>query len=382
MTMNTTTQIVLFCATVLFVSACTSKPDAQPADAAATSHGETITITAAQAASAKIATGTADERDLTSGLRVQGMLHVPPQFHVSLTAPFGGTVRSVSVLPGDHVHKGDVIGAIENVEFVTLQQSYLQTKNSLDMLEAEYKRQQALAVNNVNAAKVLEKATADVKNARVELASLREKLALIGIDVASLKESTISRTVPIRAPIPGFVAAVNINTGQYVTANTVMIDIMDTEHMHIEMRVFEKDVMHVHAEQRLTATLNNNASRTYEGHVHLVGKEVDADRTVTVHGHFDVNDPSLIPGTSLTAVITVDAHRGLCVPESAVVLYQGKHYIFVHEQNRTYRRLAVTPGSSTDGWTEVHTSEDIRTARIVIQGAHVLLGAMVNTSEE
>lgn len=377
-----TLTITLLPAALLFLAACTSKQESPAAEAAAAGKGNTVTITAAQAATAKIRTGRAEERDLTSALRVQGMLHVPPQFHSSITAPFGGTIRSVSVLPGDHVHKGDVIGSIENVEFVTLQQNYLQTRNSLDVLEAEYKRQQTLAANNVNATKTFERATADVKNARVELASLREKLALIGIDAASLKESAISRTVSIRAPIPGYVSSMNINNGQHVAPNTVMIDIMDTEHMHIEMRVFEKDVMHVHAEQRLTATLNDDPSKSYAGHVHLVGKEVDADRTVTVHGHFDATDPSLIPGTSLTASITVDAHRGLCVPEASVVLYQGKHYIFAHTGGNTYRQLAVDIGSTTNGWTEVMCAEDLSALNIVTVGAHVLLGAMVNRSEE
>jgi len=377
-TINTTLLLAAF----LILASCTSKQESPAAESTATGKGDNVTITAAQAASAKVELGRAEERDLTSALRVQGMLHVPPQYHHSITAPFGGTIRSVSVLPGDHVHKGDVIGSIENVEFVTLQQNYLQTRNSLDLLEAEFKRQEILAANNVNAAKTFEKASADVKNARIDLASLREKLALIGINVATLKESTISRTVQIRAPIPGYVSAMNINNGQHVAPNTVMIDIMDTDHMHIEMRVFEKDVMHVHADQRLTATLSDNTSKTYEGHVHLVGKEVDADRTVTVHGHFDATDPSLIPGTSLTASITVDAHRGLCVPEASVVLYQGKHYIFAHSGGNTYRRIAVDVGATTNGWTELITQEDLRSTSVVTIGAHVLLGAMVNRSEE
>jgi len=379
--MNTINTTLLLAAFVILAS-CSPKQEAPAAEKTATGNGINVTITAAQATSAKIETGRAEIRNLTSDLRVQGMLHVPPQFHNSITAPFGGTIRSVLVLPGDHVHKGDVVGSIDNVEFVTLQQSYLQTRNSLDVLEAEFKRQEVLAANNVNSAKTFERATADVKNARVELVALREKLALIGIDASSLKESTISRTVKIRSPIPGYVSAMNINNGQHVAPNTVMIDIMDTEHMHIEMRVFEKDVMQVHADQRLTATLSDNPSKVYQGHIHLVGKEVDADRTVTVHGHFDVTDPSLIPGTSLTASITVDAHKGLCVLEPAVVLYQGKHYIFVRTTTNSYRRIPVDVGPTTSGWTEVLCAEDLGTLDIVTKGAHVLLGAIVNTSEE
>lgn len=372
--------------TVLILTGCSGNTAEAPKNAQhAHVTGDSVKLTQQQRASARIRSEVPVERSLSTGLRVQGMLHVPPQYAVSITAPLGGIVRSTSVLPGSYVRKGTTLAVLEHPDFITLQQDYLTTTSSLELADLEYKRQERLAQDNVNARKAFEQAAAELRSLRVKAKALQEKLSLIGINVRTLDEKTLSRSVPVIAPIDGYVTRVHVNTGSYIAPNDPLLAIVNPDHMHIELTIFEKDVMNIKVGQTMTVTLADDPSATRKGHVHLIGKEIEADRTVVVHGHFDEADPSLIPGTSLTAIVDTDPRTGLVVPDAAIVRYEGQIYVFVDTENDgLYVRRRVETGPSAGGFTEITgaTTTDLKSAKIVTNGASALLGAMVNTEEE
>lgn len=74
-----------------------------------------------------------------------GIMVVPPQRQATVTLTMGGTVHATTLLPGDYVKKGSVIVSLENPDFITLQQTYLDAHAQTEYLEAEYKRQQRLS---------------------------------------------------------------------------------------------------------------------------------------------------------------------------------------------------------------------------------------------
>jgi cobalt-zinc-cadmium efflux system membrane fusion protein len=93
-------------------------------------------------------------------------------------------------------------------------------------------------------------------------------------------------------------------------------------------------------------------------------------------------DPSLIPGTTVQAVIETAPHQGWVVPESSVVRFNGKYYVFTGTKNRLIRR-EVRVGTPQQGRVEVLSGQDwLASENIVSTGASIVLGAMVNTGDE
>src|SRR6185436_7891150 len=119
--------------------------------------------------------GKAEDRALSGTLSVTGVLDVPPQNLVNITAPFGGFLRSTSLLQGMHVNKGAVIATVENPEYIQLQQDFLDTKGQSEFLESEHQRQQELAKESINAQKTLQKAVADLNSMKAKNNGLRAK---------------------------------------------------------------------------------------------------------------------------------------------------------------------------------------------------------------
>ena len=67
-------------------------------------------------------------KEISSILKLNGIVDVPPQNMVSISVPLGGYLRSTSLLPGMHVRKGDVIAVMEDQQYIQLQQDYLTAK--------------------------------------------------------------------------------------------------------------------------------------------------------------------------------------------------------------------------------------------------------------
>ena len=83
---------------------------------------------------------------------------------VSLT--MGGVVKSTSLLPGESVGKGTVLATLENPEFITLQQTYLDSHAQAEYLEAEYRRQKALSAEQAASQKKFQQSKADYLSMR------------------------------------------------------------------------------------------------------------------------------------------------------------------------------------------------------------------------
>lgn len=381
-TMPSQTIISLVLSLSLLVS-CSSQQDA-PSDQSnsAKVSGDTLVLTLQQQTRANLQFTQAKQQTITQGLSVFGTVHVPPEFAYSITAPLGGIVVSTKVLPGARVAKGQILLTLEHPDFITLQQDYLTTISRLEAAESELKRQQILSRDSISARKNLERALSETTSLRIQRKALSEKLALLHIKASTLNESNLSRVVSVPSPISGYVTDVTINNGMYVAPNTPMIQLADTDHMHIELSVFERDVTGVKADQPVRVRLTDDPSRERFGHVHLVGREVRQDRTVAVHAHLNSPDPSLIPGTTVQAVIETAPHQGWVVPESAVVRFNGKYYVFTGTKSKLIRR-EVRVGTPQQGLIELHSDDNwLSTERIVHVGTSVVLGAMVNTGDE
>lgn len=372
-----------------------TEPVAPKADSA--EHGDhelSVELTPEQATTAGIETGSIEYRTLSGTIKVNGTLDVPPQQLVSVSAPMGGFLQSSELLQGKHVNKGQVIAVMQDQSYIQLQQDYLENNSQLEYLKAEYERQQELAKENINAGKTLQQARANFQTTQATVKGLKAKLQLLHIDMVRLEKGDIQSTINLYAPISGFVTEVNVNMGKYVNPTDVMFEIVDTEHLHAELTVFEKDVPKLKVGQKVRFQLANEATERMAT-VYLIGREISADRTVRIHCHLDKEDKDLLPGMYLTAWVETKNMKLPAVPEAAVVSFEGKNYIFIEtpeekaaaaktaEQHRHFKALEVKTGVAELGYVELVSPEtlDPKNTVVIVKGAYDLLSKLKNSGE-
>lgn len=333
-----------------------------------------------------------EQKTLSNVLKVNGVMDAPPQNLVSVSAPLGGFVVSTELLQGMKIKKGQLLVTMQHPDYVQLQQDYIDKKGQLEYLEQEYKRQEELNTENVNSTKVFQRAKADFISIKAQVKGLQEKLAIIGVNASMLSENSISRNVNIYSPINGYVSAVNVNIGKYANPTDVMFEIVNTEHLHAELTVYEKDVAKLKIGQKVRFTLPNENGKERIATVYLIGRKIDADRSVRVHAHLESEDTDLLPGMYITAMIELNENKVNAVPEGAVVMSEGKYFVYVvkgqhSESSETvyqFEMIEVQKGVTENGYTEISfiSNLDVNNRIVVNKGAFSLLAKMKNTEED
>jgi membrane fusion protein, heavy metal efflux system len=374
------TKRILYIAIIVF-AACQSAPKEEAIVEKKTAEPQTLSLTPAQVRNAGIEIGEMQLRKLSEEIVVNGMVDVPPQNIVSVSFPMGGYLKSTTLLPGLHVRKGEVIGVIEDQSLVQLQQDYLIGKEKLRYIEQEYQRQKELNENNVNAAKVFQQATTDYNSQKVMMKAMAEKLRLIHINPDKLSTENLARGVPLYSPIDGYVSKVLVNTGKYVQPSDVLFELIDPSDIHAALTVFQKDVSRVAIGQDVELNFINEPEKKYRARVFLVTRNVDENRSATVHCHFSEHPRNLQPGMFLQSRIKTSPREVMSLPEGAIVNHLGKYYVFTTPAEGKFNMEEVQTGSRENGFVEIKNA-DIVKGLIVTRNAYALLGAMKNVSEE
>jgi cobalt-zinc-cadmium efflux system membrane fusion protein len=363
-------------------------------------EGNIVELTQAQYETAAVELGQASTRNLSDVVTANGMIDIPPQNLVSISAPLGGFVRKTELLQGMQVKKGQVLATIENPDFIQIQQDFLETESKLEYAQQEYSRQLELSKENINAQKVLQQATSEVKTQKARLAGLRERLITAGINLNTLEKGTIVNSAVVRSPISGSVTTVNVNIGKYVNPTDVMFEIVDTDHLHVELSIFEQDIPRIKLGQLVRFTVSNNPGKEYLAKVYLINQKINEDRTVRVHCHLEKDDRGLLPQNFVKAVIEIGANPVSALPSPAIVDFEGASYIFIQRpeggahadstskgtepDGMAFEMVPISKGVSENGYTQIKFPQDFdgQNSKIVLKGAYTLLSKLKNSEEE
>ncbi|MBE7171640.1 MAG: efflux RND transporter periplasmic adaptor subunit [Williamsia sp.] len=370
---------LLLCSFLIFILSCGDKPVTKIAAGEPAAAEDEVVLTPEQMQNASIAVDTPARKGVHPVLQVNGVVDVPPQNVVSITFPLGGYLKTMNLLPGMQVHKGEVLAVLEDPQYIQLQQDYLMARSRLSFLEADYQRQRELNATKVSSDKVFQEARTNWESQQILVHSLREKLALINIDADGLTEGRISRTTRIYAPATSFVTKVNVNKGRYVNPTDVLFELIDPADLHLSLTIFEKDLLKLAPGQKVVA-VTNSSPETYEATIHFVSTSIGEDRAGEVHCDFNRNYPNLRPGMFMNAQVQLDNNLVTALPDEAIVKWQEKPYVFQQVAKNRFKMVPVQTGSSTGNYTEIKS--ELPGGYIVTRGAYSVLMVLKNKGDE
>lgn len=373
------TRFLIQSLTVLLLS-CGNEQKKEDTQTAVTQENS-IVLTNDQYKNAGIETGQVSSKNISSTLKLNGKIDVPPQSMISVCVPMGGYLKSTKLMNGMQVHKGEVLALMEDVQYVQLQQDYLTAKAQLTLVESEYKRQKELNQSKASSDKIVEQTNANYQTQLITIKSLEEKLKLIGLNPQKLTAETISNNIHVYSPITGFVSAVNVNVGKYVNPGDVLFELVDPADIHLTLTVFEKDINKLTIGQKLRAFTNTDSQKGYECEIILISKNLENNNATQVHCHFKHYDKSLLPGMFMTANVELAANTVMALQEEAVVRFENKHYVFIAKDQNNFEMVQVQIGNTENGFTEI-ASGNLVGKTLVTKGAYNLLMAMKNKGEE
>lgn len=306
---------------------------------------------------------TLQQRNMSGFVQVNGRLEVPPQNEATVTAVIGANVVDIKVIEGDRVRKGQTLAYISHPDIISIQTDFLEAANQLTFQEKEYKRQEKLYEAGVGSGEVFQRAEAELQNARGRVQGLRSQLELLNLDPDAIKEGNISQQIPVKSPIEGAVEEVNVKTGQFVQAQNSMFEIVNTEHVHADLMVFEKDVAKIRVGQKVNFTVESLPGTELTAEIISVSQTFEEEpKAVHVHAEIHNKPENLIPGMYVRGRILVDETRMRALPEDALGRDGENFFAFRAEREGdawSFKPVPVIPGASDGKWVAVNFLDNV-----------------------
>lgn len=309
-----------------------------------------------------------------------------------------GRVESVLVLPGDAVHRGQVLATIHShtvhETVAALTQAYAAVDRQKSAVTfATQARDRYAKLYSIQAASLEEKqrseqdlaqAQKDLTDAQAMLIAEREHLAeILQVPPASLEPGTLYRKelVPVLALADGVVITRNITPGQVVTTGDELLVTSNLASVWVNAAVNERDVPRIYVGKGASVSLPSGGGASLSGKVTMIGDVVDP-QTRTLPVRILVNNPGskLRPGMFVSASITQpDTRTATFVPQDALQDVNGFRVVFTTQDGVNFRATPVKTGALSGDMVEI--TDGLKPGdRVVSRGAFMVKGEMLKGS--
>lgn len=346
-------------------------------------HGEEheegeIHLTKEQIETMNIQFGDFSQVKINDFVKATGTLGLPPNALTSVSAKSNGFIKnSKKYVEGSYVKQGAIMAYLENPDFIQQQQKYLEVAAELVYDRQELTRQQTLFASNAGIEKNVQKLEAEVAMKTATLKGVGKQLSYLGINVSNLTTDNIVQRIPIYAPMSGYITSIKMHNGMFVSPEMELMEIVNENHLHLELDIFEQNIASIQDGQRISYTVPALGNTIYEGEVNVIGKEFNTEnKTVRVHGHLAKERPKFIKDLFLEAKIWLNDQTVNALPEKAIIIDGESSYIYAanmasKEDELKFEALRVVVGTTDDGFSSVKLIDPLPEGmKIVTEGAY------------
>ncbi len=368
---------IIILSTIFVVWGCENKENKTLKEIAT---DDRIQISQAQFEQSKMTLGSFEEKSFPTSISVNGMIDVPPENRAVVSASMGGYIKTTPLLVGDEVREGQVLVTIENLEFIKLQQEYMEVSSQLSYLNAEFGRQKTMLEENISSKKSYLKAESEYKTSVAKYNGLRKQLTMIHISPSKVEAGNMTSIVSIYAPISGSITKVNVTKGAYVSPATPILEIIDNDHIHLELSVFEKDIMNVKKDQQINFKIPEASTEVFKASVYLVGTTIENNRTIKVHGHLkNESTNNFLTGMFIEAAIITDTMLSKALPSESIISVDGISYGLILDERKDdiyyFRQQEVILKSNYEGYVVIDNMDSFKgDEKFLTKGIFNLIG--------
>ncbi|MET0019518.1 MAG: efflux RND transporter periplasmic adaptor subunit [Candidatus Thiodiazotropha sp. 6PLUC1] len=302
-----------------------------------------------------------EQRDILPEVTYTGVLR--PRLTASLRFEVSGELQVRYVEPGFQVEKGGLLLQLKDADYrdalIEAESQLSETQATLKrdrtllelarenrgLAEREYERLEKLGKGSLASVSTRESSRQQLINLQSEEArlsfSLESSLARMERQKAAISRAqrNLDRT-SLRAPFSGRVNRVMVEAGDYISANTLVVELIDTSTLELQVAVSSDVVSALTLGQKLEVDVDG---QTVEGE--LVALQYDPDtQTHTYPLRIQIQEEGLIPGQLGQVRLPLRPRKSaMIVPASALLREEGKYYLFL-VQNKRLVRQSVTPG--------------------------------------
>jgi RND family efflux transporter MFP subunit len=241
------------------------------------------------------------------------------------------------------VKEGETILAIDPQVAISLKK---QKEQAYDAAKFANVRNQKLFDKKFISEEALENSKAKLSEAKANLAS---------------SEVTYNDMI-ITAPFAGEVGVIALRIGDNVKKGDYLFSLIDKKEINIFLELPES--LYSHVGNDTSAILTDDAGNSSTGKVLATTPYISDKGTMSVEVA-TANDNKFLHGSYLNVQLILNKHKGLAIPESAVLKNEKGSFVYKIEDNNIVRQLYVNLGTRTSNMIEV-LSVDIKDGDLIV----------------
>ncbi len=335
-----------------------------------------IVISKAQFESSGMKLGNPDTQVFLQTLDANGYIAPSPTGWAKISSLISGRVKEINFSEGDYIKKGEKLFSLESNEIIMLQQNYAEAFNQLNALKTSYDRQKTLSEENISSQKEFISAESDYKTLLARTEGLKAQLSMINIDFKKVEKGSISSSVPVYAPIGGYLTQQEVVLGQYIEPQELVAEVIDVDKLQLNIHVFEKNLKEIRTGQQVVFHNPDDPEVELSATITHIGKTIDS-KTKTVQciaKIINANETRLISGLFVETSIITSHREALALPREALFEDVGSYYVFglaeYKQDEMFFSKIPVKVGMMNDEFCEIL---DSGLHDILVEGGYNLL---------
>jgi RND family efflux transporter MFP subunit len=287
-----------------------------------------IAVDAATQQNMNLRTAEVRRGPLRKTIRTVGTIDYNETALADVTTRFKGWIEKLDVdATGQLVHQGEPLFEVYSPELYDAERDFLQAvTNSFKKFKSVIGQKQT-AIRNLKNFGVPDAQIAEIESNR-----------------------TVLKTLPVVAPISGFVVEKNAVADQMVDAGIKLYRIADLGIVWVMAQIYEQDLPFVQLGQEVVVKVASMPDREFRGRVTFIYPTVDEKtRTAKVRLEFENPGYFLKPGMFVSAQLQAEmANSTVLVPDSAVLRSGSKNTVFVALDGGKFEARDVTLGLESE----------------------------------
>ena len=145
---------------------------------------------------------------------------------------------------------------------------------------------------------------------------------------------------------------VNLDLNQF--QKQILMEIISSQHLHLELDVFEGVIAKVKKGQKISYTIPAYGDKIYHGEVDVIGKEFNSNaKTVRVHGHVSGEKPPFIKDLFMNAKIWLSDETATALPEKSIITDGSSSFVFAAINNQSEEEIEFEFNKILDGFSPI-----------------------------
>ena len=277
-----------------------------------------------------------------------------PPASSKVSSPVAGLITRVWCEEGQYVKQGDVLFELDAR---SANEAVAKADVAVEFAQKNFDRKQQLYSNNNTSLKLYKDAEQQLETAKKDLSNAQTQREILRI----------------KAPLSGTISTIHYKTGESISVNTVMADLMDLKRLDVALKIPTAEIEAVHLGQSVDVYADTQpGSRPYPGKVIFLSPQVDAATdSVLVRAAF-TGDARIRPGQFVRARIrTLTQQAPLAVPVASVIHGLAGDYVML-VSGQLARQSPVRTGLRDSGWVALSGTALRPGMQVVTEGAYAL----------